>query len=187
MIDVQPQLYPTGLRPRAGAAPVRSLVVPGQWEGGMVMCRPHSSSSCSTSTIAARRVAARRRVGTQSALCRTGRALARDSLRHVDHGSCVRVRTARRRPRLVNDRPPFHQRPREDAACGAPPPPSPTPPSPPPRRRRPRRRHRARRLHRRLRRRRHFLAHLGSNGGPVARFALACALAHAAHRHRLYR
>ena len=30
MIDVQPQLYPTGLRPRAGAAPVRSLVVPGQ-------------------------------------------------------------------------------------------------------------------------------------------------------------
>eukprot|EP00964_Phaeocystis_antarctica_P131910 scaffold95907_cov28-Phaeocystis_antarctica.AAC.1 len=43
MIDVQPQLYPTGLRPRAGAAPVRSLVVPGQWEGGMAMCRPPSS------------------------------------------------------------------------------------------------------------------------------------------------
>ena len=54
--------------------------------------------------------------GTQSALCRTGRALARDSLRHVDHGSCVRMRMAWRRPRLVNDRPPFHQRPREE--CG---------------------------------------------------------------------
>eukprot|EP00964_Phaeocystis_antarctica_P121535 scaffold85188_cov22-Phaeocystis_antarctica.AAC.1 len=39
MIDVQPQLYPTGLRPRAGAAPVRSLVVPGQWEGGMAILR----------------------------------------------------------------------------------------------------------------------------------------------------